>query len=60
VEVRDQSPLRLNDPEFLQELVRPRVGPLRLLGMLVMITVARAIPASLRNRLRRLMRRSYV
>lgn len=60
VEVREQSPLRLNDPAFLQELVRPRVGPLRLIGMLVMITVARAIPASLRNRLRRLFRRSYI
>ena len=60
VEVREQSPLRLNDPAFLQELVRPRVGPLRLIGMLVMMTVARAIPATWRNRLRRLLRRSYV
>jgi hypothetical protein len=60
VEVREQSPLRLNDPAFLQELVRPRVGPLRLIGMLVMILAARAIPATWRNRLRRLLRRSYV
>ena len=60
VEVREQSPLRLNDPAFLAELVRPRVGPLRLIGMLVMILVARAIPATWRNRLRRLLRRSYV
>lgn len=60
VEVRDASPLRLNDPAFLQELVRPRVGPLRLIGMLIVITIARGIPATWRNWLRRVLRRSYV
>ena len=60
VEVHETSPLKLNDPEFLQELVRPRVGPLRLIGMLIVITVARAIPAQWRNWLRRVLRRSYV
>ncbi len=60
VEVHETSPLKLNDPEFLQELVRPRVGPLRLIGMLIVITVARAMPVQWRNWLRRVLRRSYV
>jgi SAM-dependent methyltransferase len=60
VEVHETSPLKLNDPEFLQELVRPRVGPFRLIGMLIVITVARAMPVQWRNWLRRVLRRSYV
>lgn len=60
VEVRESSPLKLNDPETLKQLVAPRVGTFRLIVMLLASSVARQIPAAWRNTIRRLLRRSYL
>jgi hypothetical protein len=60
VEVRESSPLKLNDPETLKQLVAPRVGTFRLIVMLLASSVARQIPATWRNTIRRLLRRSYL
>lgn len=60
VEVRDSSPLKLNDPEALKQLVAPRVGTFRLIMMLIVSSVARQIPATWRNTIRRWLRRSYL
>jgi SAM-dependent methyltransferase len=60
VEVRESSPLKLNDPETLKQLVAPRVGTFRLIVMLLASSVARQIPAGWRNTIRRLLRRSYL
>lgn len=60
VEVRDHSPLKLNDPETLKQLVAPRVGTVRLIGMLIVSSIARQIPTTWRNTIRRWLRRSYL
>lgn len=60
VEVRDHSPLNLNDPDTLKQLVAPRVGTFQLIVMLFASSVARQIPASWRNTIRRWLRRSYL
>jgi SAM-dependent methyltransferase len=60
VEVRDSSPLKLNDPDTLKQLVLPRVGTVRLIVMLIVSSVARRIPATWRNTIRRWLRRSYL
>ncbi|MFZ9857191.1 MAG: class I SAM-dependent methyltransferase [Roseiflexaceae bacterium] len=60
VEVRDSSPLKLNDPETLKQLVMPRVGTVRLIMMLIVSSIARQIPATWRNTIRRWLRRSYL
>jgi SAM-dependent methyltransferase len=60
VEVRDSSPLKLNDPDTLKQLVLPRVGTVRLVMMLIVSSVARRIPARWRNTIRRWLRRSYL
>jgi SAM-dependent methyltransferase len=60
VEVRDSSPLKLNDPDTLKQLVLPRVGTVRLVMMLIVSSIARRIPARWRNTIRRWLRRSYL
>jgi len=60
VEVRETSPLQLNDPATLKQLVAPRVGTFRLIVMLIASSIARQIPATWRNTLRRWLRRSYL
>lgn len=60
VEVRDTSPLDFHDPTQLRALVAPRMGTLRLIGLLVASDIARRIPATWRNRLRRVLKRSYL
>lgn len=60
VEVRDTSPLNFHDPAQLHALVAPRMGTIRLIGLLIFSDIARRIPARLRNQIRRLLRRSYV
>jgi hypothetical protein len=60
VEVRETSPLQLNDPETLKKLVAPRIGTVRLIVMLIASSLARKIPATWRNTIRRWLRRSYL
>lgn len=60
VEVRDSSPLRLRDPAFLRDLVRPRMSLLQLIGLFIVSLVARALGADVRRWIRRLLRRSYL
>lgn len=60
VEVREKSPLKLNDPDTLRALVAPRMGTFRLIVMLIVSSVARKIPAAWRNTLRRRLKRSYL
>ncbi len=60
VEVRESSPLKLNDPDTLKQLVTPRMGTFRLIVMLLVSSIARQIPAQWRNTIRRLLRRSYL
>lgn len=60
VEVRDTSPLDFHDSAQLRALVAPRMGTFTLIGLLLVSDVARRIPAAWRNRIRRLLRRSYL
>ena len=60
VEVREDSPLALDDPNQLQQLVHTQVSLPRMLVLFVGALVARSMRVDLRNRLRKLLRRSYV
>jgi len=60
VEVHAESPLKLRDPAALMELVRPRMGTLRLVFLLIVSGIGRKIPAAWRGTLRRKMGRSYL
>lgn len=60
IEVRESSPLRLHDPATLREMVRPRMSLLRLIGLFFASLVARSLDAGARQRIRRLLRRSYL
>ncbi|RLT23416.1 MAG: methyltransferase domain-containing protein [Chloroflexi bacterium] len=60
VEVHDKSPLNFHDPDQLKALVAPRMGTLRLIGLLIASDIGRRIPASWRARVRRLLGRSYL
>lgn len=60
VEVRDQSPLRLTDPDALREMVRPRMSPLQMVQLFAMAMLARLVRADTRKRLRGLLKRNYV
>jgi hypothetical protein len=60
VEVRDSSPLALRDPEALKALVRPRVSPLAMLVGLAQSIAARLLGSAGRERVRKLLGRSYV
>lgn len=60
VEVRDSSPLRLRDPAFLRDMVRPQMSLLQLIGLFIASLIARTLGAGVRRRIRRLLRRSYV
>ena len=60
IEVRESSPLRLHDPATLREMVRPRMSLLRLIGLFFASLVARSLDANVRQRIRRLLRRSYL
>ncbi|ABU57359.1 methyltransferase domain-containing protein [Roseiflexus castenholzii] len=60
IEVRDSSPLRLRDPAFLRDLVRPQMSLFQLIGLFIASLVARALDANVRRQIRRLLRRSYV
>ncbi|HEU5012160.1 MAG TPA: methyltransferase domain-containing protein [Roseiflexaceae bacterium] len=60
VEVRDASPLPLNDPEALRQLVRPRFSLPQIIGLFVTTLLSRVVRADTRRRIRRLFRRSYV
>jgi SAM-dependent methyltransferase len=60
IEVRASSPLRLHDPATLREMVRPRMSLLRLIGLFFASLIARSLDAGVRQRLRRLLRRSYL
>lgn len=60
IEVRDSSPLRLRDPAFLRDLVRPRMSVLRLIGLFIASLIARTLGADMRRQIRRLLRRSYL
>jgi hypothetical protein len=60
VEVRDRSPLPLNDPAALRALAAPRRSPLALVGLFFGALAARALRTDARKALRRLVGRSYV
>jgi len=60
VEVRSHSPLPLRDPAALRELTRPRYGPLALTALFLVALIGRAARLGLRQRLRRLLGRSYL
>jgi len=60
IEVRASSPLRLHDPATLREMVRPRMSLLRLIGLFFASLIARSLDAGVRQRIRRLLRRSYL
>lgn len=60
VEVRDSSPLALRDPEALRALVTPRVSPLALLVGLAQSIAARLLGSEGRERVRKLLGRSYI
>jgi hypothetical protein len=60
IEVRESSPLRLHDPATLREMVRPRMSLLRLIGLFFASLIARSLDAGVRQRIRRLLRRSYL
>ena len=60
VEVHAESPLKLRDPAALMELVKPRMGTLRLIFLLIVSGIGRKIPATWRGTLRRKMGRSYL
>jgi SAM-dependent methyltransferase len=60
VEVRDTSPLPLNDPEALRALVRPRTGLLQMVALFAVTLLARLVRADVRRKLRSLFGRSYV
>ncbi|MFM7679977.1 MAG: class I SAM-dependent methyltransferase [Roseiflexaceae bacterium] len=60
VEVRETSPLDFHDPAQLRAMVAPRMGTFKLIGLLLVSDVARRIPAAWRNRIRRMLRRSYL
>jgi hypothetical protein len=60
VEVRDRSPLPLNDPAALRALAAPRSSPLALAGLFFGALAARALRTDARKMLRRLVGRSYV
>ncbi|MCU0494052.1 MAG: class I SAM-dependent methyltransferase [Chloroflexaceae bacterium] len=60
IDVRDESPLPLNDPQALQALVKPRMSPLQLVLLFVSSMLARLVRADTRQRLKKLLGRSYV
>lgn len=60
IEVRDTSPLSLHDPAVLRELTRPRHGPLGLIALLLAALVRDFARSGVRQRIRRLLRRSYL
>lgn len=60
VEVRDTSPLSLNDPAVLRELVRPRLSTFGLMRLFVVTLLSRIVRADTRRRLRKLLGRSYI
>ena len=60
IEVRDESPLQLRDPETLREMVRPRTSLLGLLALFCASLVARLLRAETRAKLRALLRRNYL
>jgi hypothetical protein len=60
VEVRESSPLRLQDPAALRELVKPRISPMRLVALFFTTLLARLLRADTRKKLRRLLGLSYV
>lgn len=60
IEVRDSSPLRLRDPAFLRDLVRPRLSLIQLIGLFIASLIARTLGAGVRRQIRRLLRRSYL
>jgi hypothetical protein len=55
----ESSPLPLQDPEALRELVRPRFGLPQLVGLFAGALLARTLRRETRNRLLRLLGRSY-
>jgi hypothetical protein len=60
IEVRDASPLPLQDPQALRELARPRQGPLALIGLFLFALFGRVFRSGMRRSLRKLFGRSYV
>jgi hypothetical protein len=60
VEVRDQSPLRLRDPQVLQETAKPRLSLVGLVSLFFTTLLARLVRADTRKKIRRLIGRSYV
>ncbi len=60
VEVRDRSPLPLNDPAALRALVAPRRSPLALVGLFFAALATRALRTDARKLLRRMLGRSYM
>jgi SAM-dependent methyltransferase len=60
VEVRETSPLQLNDPAMLRAMIRPQVSPLQLVLLFLAAVFGRFLRADVRRRVRALLRRSYV
>jgi 4-hydroxybenzoate polyprenyltransferase len=60
VEVRDSSPLPLNDPHELLRLARPRNSLPALIGLFFAALGARLVRSDARRILRKLVGRSYV
>jgi hypothetical protein len=60
VEVREESPLPLDDPEALQQLVRPRHSLAGLVGLFFAALAARLLRSDVRRKVRSWFKRSYV
>ena len=60
LQMTDQSPLPLHNPTALRELVRSHLSPPRLVGLLIASLLARIVRADTRNRVRKLLGRSYL
>ncbi|WP_129630916.1 class I SAM-dependent methyltransferase [Candidatus Oscillochloris fontis] len=60
VEVREESPLPLRDPEALRALVAARSSTPKLIGLFFAALAARALRSGPRKLVRRLLKRSYV
>jgi SAM-dependent methyltransferase len=56
----EESPLPLDDPQALQQLVQPRFGPLAMAALFAGALVSRTLRRERRDLLRRLLGRSYV
>lgn len=59
LEMRDTSPLQLDDPDYLHAMVRPRFGLAELAGLFVLAVGTRLLRRETRNRVLRLLGRSY-